>query len=542
MTEKEKDDEEADETAAAKETKEEISKEDVEGEVITSRKGIANLFGEIYKKEYDDKEQEETEQEFGENENESSIDVHSSNSKVTMRVPEITTEELQTAIKKLKGKIPRQQRNQSRRHSSMRRWDERNGETNLQRNHKAERVHTRGMEESENKSDTQKRRCGRCWKLPPDLLIASVVQTVDDNIVRQIVSTTRPRTSGRPGRIQKLIPDNRPPCDVQNDWAEMPWVGIKMWTATIHFTKAFDSITHKSIWNALKSFGIEHDYISLLKKLQRPESISTDRRRKWHVRDQERNQTGWPSVKLALQHGTVWSTGRRHATLAKEKKVWESTWVTTTMTASQTWDLLTTCSCLHPLKISSKNVVRAQEEYWKSGTQDPSRKEKILSNQSSDTKRNWGRRHNNRNTDKRRKHEKLGPDDYFPATGDDRNQKSNQGCLGDTPQVQTGADIEKLLAQTSSPAVRRSYTSDDVLRIRNMGTHNAPTHHFNGKKIQKDCETKRRDQRRKNTNDLGSNSGESEDGQSSVFHNDQDSDVSFESDNDEEIDAAEIEE
>ena len=34
----------------------------------------------------------------------------------------------------------------------------------------------------------------------------------------------------------------------------------------------------------------------------------------------------------------------------------------------------------------------------------------------------------------------------------------------------------------------------------------------------------------------------SEDGKSSVSHNDQDSDVSFESDNDEEIDAAEIEE
>ena len=34
----------------------------------------------------------------------------------------------------------------------------------------------------------------------------------------------------------------------------------------------------------------------------------------------------------------------------------------------------------------------------------------------------------------------------------------------------------------------------------------------------------------------------SEDGQSSVSHNDQDSDTSFESDNDEEIDAAEIEE
>ena len=44
--------------------------------------------------------------------------------------------------------------------------------------------------------------------------------------------------------------------------------GIKMWT------EAFDSITHKSIWNALKSCGIEHDYISLLKKSYRDQKAS----------------------------------------------------------------------------------------------------------------------------------------------------------------------------------------------------------------------------------------------------------------------------
>ena len=56
--------------------------------------------------------------------------------------------------------------------------------------------------------------------------------------------------------------------------------GIKMWTATIDFTKAFDSITHKSIWNAVKSCGIEHDYISLLKKLCRDQkaSVLTDKK------------------------------------------------------------------------------------------------------------------------------------------------------------------------------------------------------------------------------------------------------------------------
>ena len=52
---------------------------------------------------------------------------------------------------------------------------------------------------------------------------------------------------------------------------------IKMWTATVDFTKAFDSITHKSIWKAFKACDIKHDYISLLKRYtERPKSICTD--------------------------------------------------------------------------------------------------------------------------------------------------------------------------------------------------------------------------------------------------------------------------
>ena len=42
---------------------------------------------------------------------------------------------------------------------------------------------------------------------------------------------------------------------------------IKMWIATIDFTKAFDSITHKSIWNALNSCDNNHECISLSKKI-----------------------------------------------------------------------------------------------------------------------------------------------------------------------------------------------------------------------------------------------------------------------------------
>ena len=54
-----------------------------------------------------------------------------------------------------------------------------------------------------------------------------------------------------------------------------------MWTATIDFTKAFDSITHKSSWKALESCGIDQDYISLLKKIYRDQkaSVQTDEER-----------------------------------------------------------------------------------------------------------------------------------------------------------------------------------------------------------------------------------------------------------------------
>ena len=38
--------------------------------------------------------------------------------------------------------------------------------------------------------------------------------------------------------------------------------------------KAFDSITHKSIWDAVKSCGVEHDYMHLLKKLHRDQKAT----------------------------------------------------------------------------------------------------------------------------------------------------------------------------------------------------------------------------------------------------------------------------
>ena len=50
-----------------------------------------------------------------------------------------------------------------------------------------------------------------------------------------------------------------------------------MWVATTDFMKAFDSITHN--WDVLKNCGIEHEYISLLKRLYKNQkaTVMTDK-------------------------------------------------------------------------------------------------------------------------------------------------------------------------------------------------------------------------------------------------------------------------
>ena len=111
------------------------------------------------KKFYDDQEREETEQENEENENESSIDVQNKDTSETLRIPEITTEELQTAINRLKKK----------------------GKSADSNGIRAEDIKTCDDETKEMVRYTKKRRRGRCWKLPPDLFFASVVQTVHDS-------------------------------------------------------------------------------------------------------------------------------------------------------------------------------------------------------------------------------------------------------------------------------------------------------------------------------------------------------------------------
>ena len=289
-----------------------------------------------------------------------------------------------------------------------------------------------------------------------------------------------------------------------------------MWTATTDFTKAFDSIAPKSIWKALKSCGIEHDYISLLKKIYRDHKVSVQT-------DEESNMF---EIKKGTKQGDPLSSLLFNMVLQTSLKDdiqrWQKKKGMGTHLSDNDHDYLTNLRFADDVLLFASSKEQPQKmlcDFKKSiekvGRRIHPEKTKILSNRSSlnsDTqkkKRNGSRRIKNRSTDKRRKREILGPDDYVPATGDDRNQESNQGCLGDTPQVQAGADIEKLHAQASSTAFRRRNISDNMLRSWNMdtqqrtrkngtvdATQNAPTHHTNKKKIQKDRETKSQDQRR----------------------------------------------
>ena len=306
-----------------------------------------------------------------------------------------------------------------------------------------------------------------------------------------------------------------------------------MWAATIDFTKTFDSMTHKSIWNALKSCGIEHDCISLLKKLNRDQkaSVQTDEESNMF---EIRKGTKQSDPLSSLLTNTVLQKALEDDIPRRQKKKGMGICL-----SDNDHDCLINmiyADDVAPVCILERTAPKMLCEFKRStekvGLRIHPGKAKILSNQSSDTRKEI-------EVDNIRA-EILTLGEGAKYLGHDRHQRSNQGCLGDVPQVQTRADIEKLPAQTPTPAVRRSGNPDDVLRIRNMDTtkeHGRMIQSTQRKMLRLIKQTKRRDKKivkrkdeineEKDTNDLGSTGDESEDGQSLITHNDQDSGVSF---------------
>ena len=105
----------------------------------------------------------------------------------------------------------------------------------------------------------------------------------------------------------------------------------------------------------------------LEKDLQRPESICTDRRREQHVRDQE---------KTKLLFNTVLQNSLKDDIQRWQKKKGMGMYL-----SDNDRDCLTNLRVADVLLFAfskekfQKNVVRIQEKYWKSGSQDPPRKD-----------------------------------------------------------------------------------------------------------------------------------------------------------------------
>ena len=116
-------------------------------------------------------------------------------------------------------------------------------------------------------------------KLPPDLLITCDVSNCSRQFCMEDYTQclTKNKQKIRLGsekltRQRTTLQTYRLIEQTCHEW------GINMWTATVDFKKAFDSISHKSIWEALKSCNVDHEYISLPRKIYRDQkaSVQTD--------------------------------------------------------------------------------------------------------------------------------------------------------------------------------------------------------------------------------------------------------------------------
>ena len=145
---------------------------------------------------------------------------------------------------------------------------------------------------------------------------------------------------------------------------------------TVDVTKAFDSITHKSIWDALKSCNIDHDYISLLKKIYGDQKASVQTDEESNVFEiRKGTKQGDPLSSL------LFNTVLQHS-LKDEIQRWQKKKGMGIYLSDHDHDCLTNLRFADDVLLfaTSKEQIRKmlcefKQSNWKSGSQDPSRQD-----------------------------------------------------------------------------------------------------------------------------------------------------------------------
>ena len=98
-----------------------------------------------------------------------------------------------------------------------------------------------------------------------------------------------------------------------------------MWTATVDFTKAFDSISHKSIWKAFKSCNVDHEYVNFLRKIHKDQKASVQTDEESTIFDiQKGSKQGDPMSSLPFNTVLQYSS-KDEIQRWQKKKEWEYT-------------------------------------------------------------------------------------------------------------------------------------------------------------------------------------------------------------------------
>ena len=158
----------------------------------------------------------------------------------------------------------------------------------------------------------------------------------------------------------------------------------KMWTATVDFTKAFDSTSYNSIWEALKSCNVDHEYVSLLRKIYKDQKASVQTDEESESFDIKKcSKQGDPMSSLLFNTVLQYS-------LKNEIQRWQKKKGLGIYLSDQERDCLTNLRFADDVMLFSNMMYEFKKATEKVGLRIHPDKTKILSNQSnmnSDTKR-----------------------------------------------------------------------------------------------------------------------------------------------------------